>query len=302
MKNESIGTPYDDAFRTLLVKCPTLVIPLINEAFHEQYELQENVSVFHNEFYMGNREQQKRITDSHLGIRDQRYHVECQSSADGTIMVRVFEYDAQIAAETAAAEKGRMTFRFPYSTLLYLRCSVDTPKSMQVVFQVLNSSISYEIPILKVPEYTVDQILGRKLYFLIPFHIFVYEKKLEYINDDPYELKALLQIYEKFSKTLQQKVEEGRMTEYERQVIRDMTVKVVSSLAIKWINIKEGVEATMGGEILELEVDKILDRGKAEGRVNSLIELFRDGLLDIAEAAKRANMTQEEFQLKADEY
>ena len=51
-----------------------------------------------------------------------------------------------------------------------------------------------------------------------------------------------------------------------------------------------------------MEVDKILDRGKAEGRVNSLIELFRDGLLDIAEAAKRANMTQEEFQFKADEY
>ena len=64
----------------------------------------------------------------------------------------------------------------------------------------------------------------------------------------------------------------------------------------------------MGGEILELEVDKILNRGidigrsegislgRTEGVVSSMISLVRDGLLDMAEGAKRANMTQEEFE------
>ena len=32
-KMETINTPYDDAFRTLLQDCPELVIPLINELF-----------------------------------------------------------------------------------------------------------------------------------------------------------------------------------------------------------------------------------------------------------------------------
>ena len=50
MTKVKLNTPYDDAFRTLLVKCPTLVIPLVNEAFHEKYEPWEKVSVFHNEF------------------------------------------------------------------------------------------------------------------------------------------------------------------------------------------------------------------------------------------------------------
>ena len=36
------GTPYDDAFRTLLVDCPELVIPLINETFGEHYVRNEN--------------------------------------------------------------------------------------------------------------------------------------------------------------------------------------------------------------------------------------------------------------------
>ena len=105
-------------------------------------------------------------------------------------------------------------------------------------------------------------------------------------------------------------------------MICDMTVKVANGLAAKWDNIKEGVEDIIRGEILELEADKILnwgiDIGKAEGRtegiseglsigrteglvegmISTLTTLVRDGLLDMAEGAKRANMTQEEFERK----
>ena len=295
MTKENVNTPYDDAFRTLLVKCPTLVIPLVNEIFHEKYELRENVSVFHNEFFVGNRYQKERITDSHIGIGDKRYHAECQSSTDGTITVRIFEYDAQIAAESVKTEEGKTIFTFPYSALLYLRCPANTARTMRVTHKVPNGCISYEIPILKVPEYSADEILKKELYFLIPFHIFAYEKELEMINDNSDKLADLLQVYKRFAEVLQHKVMEGRLTEYERQVIRDMTVKVVSSLAAKWSNVRKGVEDIMGGAILELEVDKILDKGKAEGLLEGMISLVRDGLLDIAEGAKRANMTQEEF-------
>ena len=89
-----------------------------------------------------------------------------------------------------------------------------------------------------------------------------------------------------------------------------MTVKVADSLAAKWSNVRKGVGNIMGGEILELEVDKILNRGidigkmegKVEGRIEGLLEgmisLVRDGLLDMAEGARRANMSQEEFELR----
>ena len=40
---ETINTPYDDAFRTLLQDCPELVIPLINELFGTDYTGQEAV-------------------------------------------------------------------------------------------------------------------------------------------------------------------------------------------------------------------------------------------------------------------
>ena len=69
------------------------------------------------------------------------------------------------------------------------------------------------------------------------------------------------------------------------------------------------MENIIGGEILELDVDKILNRGidigrtegLAEGMISTLTTLVRDGLLDLAEGAKRANMTQEEFEQKVKE-
>lgn len=39
-----------------------------------------------------------------------------------------------------------------------------------------------------------------------------------------------------------------------------------------------------------------LEKGRQEGRITELIELVRDGLLDVQKAAERAGMTLEEFQ------
>ena len=95
-----------------------------------------------------------------------------------------------------------------------------------------------------------DEILKKELYFLIPFHIFAYEKELEKINDSPERIEDLLQVYKRFAETLQQKGTEG------------------------------------------------LSIGRAEGFVEGMITLVRDGLLNLEEGAGRANMTQEEFAQK----
>jgi predicted transposase YdaD len=55
----------------------------------------------------------------------------------------------------------------------------------------------------------------------------------------------------------------------------------------------------MGGKVLEHEAKTILRRGQSEGRIegrrDTLVELVRDGLLSISEAAKRLNMNEEEL-------
>ena len=39
-----VNTPYDDVFRTLLNDCSSLIIPIVNEIFHESYSGDEITS------------------------------------------------------------------------------------------------------------------------------------------------------------------------------------------------------------------------------------------------------------------
>lgn len=56
----------------------------------------------------------------------------------------------------------------------------------------------------------------------------------------------------------------------------------------------------MGGKVLEYEAKDILRKGIKEGievgKFETLRELVKDGILSIEEAAKRAEMTVEEFE------
>ena len=92
------GTVYDDVFRTMIDKMPHLVIPLINEVFGKQYPDSEPVTALQNEHL--EIMEDKVITDSYLKIADKYYHVECQSSPDGTMAIRMIEYDFLIAYKT----------------------------------------------------------------------------------------------------------------------------------------------------------------------------------------------------------
>ena len=40
---KNVNTPYDDTFRTLQYDCPELIIPMINEIFHEDYVGDEKI-------------------------------------------------------------------------------------------------------------------------------------------------------------------------------------------------------------------------------------------------------------------
>ena len=51
-ENKTIGTPYDDAFRTMLVDCGRLVIPVINEIFGKHYTGQEEIIPHPNEHFI----------------------------------------------------------------------------------------------------------------------------------------------------------------------------------------------------------------------------------------------------------
>lgn len=281
LNNEgNTATPYDDVHRTMLNDCPRLIIPVVNEMFHKQHSENEKITVLNNEFFVNrqNGTQTERITDTHFLIGSVRYHLECQSSIDGTIMYRIFEYDSQIAMQDSFLRKDKLTVKFPNTAVLYLRHNKNTPDYMTMEIQVPGASCSYAIPVLKVQRYSIHEIFEKKLFFLLPFHIFVYESKFNEYDTDEAKLKELTQVYEEIVRKLNAYAEKKVIDEYTKLMIIDMSKKVLEHLANKYSNVKEGVGIIMGGKILDYPAKDILNRGRAEGDRNRLVSIVQKKL------------------------
>ena len=111
-ETRTIGTPYDDVFRTLLNDCSSLIIPVINEVFGECYSGKEQIVFSANEHYLNRQDgdEEERVTDTSfriLGKESRKYHLRCQIGAVDSMLVRFFEYDtlSRIRDKVSYAEK-----------------------------------------------------------------------------------------------------------------------------------------------------------------------------------------------------
>lgn len=267
-----MNTPYDDVFRTLLTDCRNLIIPIVNEVFHTHYDEKQEVILLQNEIFVRqqNEGEDKIITDSSFAIVNEdntkkRYHLECQSTTDGSMLIRMYEYDSQIALNSGMLQNDTLTVNFPDSAILYLRHTKNTSDYLTIVINTSGGTVSYQVPTLKVKQYTIDTIFDKRLFFLIPFYIFTYEAKLKEINIDERKQESLQAEYEDILHRLEQAVAVGILDEYIKRTICEMTNKVVKSLTGKYENISKEVTNIMGGKVLEYEAKTILRQGIAQG-------------------------------------
>ena len=191
--------------------------------------------------------------------------------------------------------------------MVYLRHNARTPDALTVEINTPGGSISYRVPVMKTQTYTIKDIFDRNLLFLIPFYIFSHESRFKEYETDEEKLQQLCAEYESILKRLTDLCEAGEISEYVKCTLVDMSKKVIENIAMKYANVKKGVTSIMGGKILEYEAKTILQdrirkgeldgirKGKIEGRLQSLVELVKDGLLSVSEAAKRLSMSEEEL-------
>jgi len=304
-----INTPYDDVFRTLLVDCKGLIIPVVNEVFGEHFTGKEKVVLKENEIFLRqqNGNEEKRITDSSfaiIGIEGhylKQYHLECQSTADGSMLVRMYEYDSQIALKEGVLEGAVLNVHFPQSAILYLRHSIDTPNVLEICIHTPGGSVSYPVMVMKVKEYDIEEIFKKNLLFLIPFYIFCYESRLGEINHDAIYLKELRDTFERINIRLEQMCMNGTLDRYTKMTICEMAQKVINALANKYSNVRKEVAAVMGGNVLEYKAKDILRQGEAIGKeigkeigLDALVNTLKDMLPD-AEAVYKSVIKNEEY-------
>ena len=191
--------------------------------------------------------------------------MECQSSADNSMLVRFFEYDTQIALDEGEIQGNILTVTFPHSAVLFLRCNESTPDRLRTRVITPAGKIEYEIQVMKSQKYTLKEIFEKNLLFIIPFYIFTHEKQFENYEKDNIKLKALLEEYEQIKNKLEELLNQGAISEYTRCTIIDMSNKVLEHIAVKYNSVKEGVKAVMGGKVLEYEAKTIIREGIEQG-------------------------------------
>ena len=146
--------------------------------------------------------------------------------------------------------------------------------------------MSYDVPVLKVRQYSADELFEKHLFFLIPFHIFVYEKDFNEIEQNDEKLKKLEAEYTYITKHLNEASHAGILSEYTKAAILEMSRKVVKHLAAKYKKIEKGVNLNMGGKVLNYRAKDILNRGRAEGFIEGEASGHAEGFIEGEEQTK----------------
>ena len=274
------GKPFDDVFKTLLEKCRKLMIPVINEVFGTDYLMEENTLLLSNEFHYVSKDGDTvyRIADSCLKIRNKLYHIECQSNADSCIEIRMIEYDFLIALSNAEKKDSELVLNFPDSAVLYLRHNKNTPDFLTVRMLLQDgSTTSYSIPVVKVQNYSKNEIFDKQLLFFIPYYILKFEDKIETIAMDEAESKKFtaeyMDIYQRLKDLEKKNVID---VDYLYKLV-ELTGRLVDVVAGNAENLKSEV-AIMGGEVLRLKSDEIFEAGISKGISQGLGQGISQGI------------------------
>ena len=254
------STIFDDVFRTMLEKMPQLAVPLINEVFGTSYP--EDVKIIQKR----NEHQTKKgriITDSHLLIANRIYHIECQSTDDSTMVIRMIEYDFAISLEQVQKENGRYRMYFPQSCVLYLR-GIKKRDTISVELVMPNGdTVEYTVPVVQVQEFTCDDMLRKRLLFLLPYHVIKYEQEKD-LDTDREKWKEFLDECKKIESYLEENfLEKGNEKSYRDMV--ELIIRIADHVFRDNEKVRKGFGDVMGGKVLELESDKLIQRGIEQG-------------------------------------
>ena len=297
---------YDGAFRTIVNDCRKWIIPLVNEIFGENYTGNEEVWFLSNEHFLDQQDKpdKERLTDTNfriIGKDIKKYHIECESSyPDGKITIRLFEYDAQIALDEGEIIEETLTVTFPNTAVLYLRTYKKTPNKMKYVIATPGGIVQYNIPIIKMQDYSLDIIFEKRLFMLIPFYIFSHENHFSEYNRNEQKLKELKAEYQVILEKLDKLEQQEVIGAFDKRTIIELSGDVIREIARRYENVQKGIGDMMRGALIETEARTILNQGKNQGisetKKKTAMKMLKRGKLTTEEIAEDLELSIEEVE------
>lgn len=211
-------------------------------------------------------------------------------------MIRLFEYDAQIALDEGEVTEETLTVTFPNTAVLYLRTYQKTPDKMKYVIVTPGGTVRYDVPIMKVQKYSLDDIFEKRLLILIPFYIFSHEKSFPEYNGNERKLAELKAEYQEILERLDGQERQRVIGAFDKRTIIELSGDVIKEIAQKYENVQKGVGDIMGGALIETEARTILNQGIRETKKQTALRMLKIGKLTTEEIAEYLELSVEEVE------
>ncbi len=180
---------------------------------------------------------------------------------------------------------------------MYLRAYKKTPDKMKYVIITPGGTVQYDVPIMKVQSYSLDEIFEKRLLMLIPFYIFSHEKSFSEYNNNEQKLEELKAEYRIILERLDDLEKQGIIGAFDKRTIIELSSDVIREIARKYENVQKGIGAMMRGPLIQTEARTILNESKKETALRMLKvgkltveEIAEYSALSVAEVEQLANL------------
>ncbi len=154
--------------------------------------------------------------------------------------------------------------------------------------------MEYDVPVMKVHRYTLEDLFSKRLLMLLPFYIFSYEKDFPEYNNSKQKLESLVAEYQEILARLEALEQQGAIGAFDKRTIIELSRDVIRELTKKYENVQKGVGEIMSGALIETEARAILNIGKQEGRKENqretALRMLETAKLTIEEAAQYSGL------------
>ncbi|MCH5342743.1 MAG: hypothetical protein J1E64_01800 [Acetatifactor sp.] len=253
---------WDEILKKMTYVASDLLFPLIQEIHHKTYPKGTQIRPLATE-YAVERGDTKKISSIRaditvlVGSRD-IYHFECQLRHDGSMIFRMFEYDAHIALSYADMDQNGMQLEFPRSAVLYLTDNSKVPDRLECKISFPDGGCyTYQIPTVRVQAYTLQDIREKHLCILIPFLPLRFRRRLKK-KSERLTKEELTSFYRDIILILDEEVKTGNLSETNRATILSLLGKATVRVFYQRRELLKEV-ITMTEPILKLEIEKYWD-------------------------------------------
>lgn len=183
---------------------------------------------------------------------------------------------------------------------------------MKYVIITPGGTVQYDVPIMKVQTYSIDDIFQKRLLMLIPFYTFSHEKHFSEYNQNKQKLEKIKAEYQDILKRLEELEQQEVLGSFDKQTIIELSRDVIQEISQKYEKVQKGIGSIMRGALIETETKKILmqgikqgmkqgrdegiKQGKSETERELVIRMLKKGKLTVEEIAEYSKLSIEEIE------